>query len=218
MNQKLKINQIEFVLAGEEKSEIELDLQTLKSKGIISHNWHLTESSIHPEDANLMVFQNGIYILARGDIPSLVVPDVVDRYLAEFPECIYQALGINVEGYVVFSDQDMARNQFLRTFLNSDMEQEFDQYLTQAILNCLYKFERGILTLTARNTEIAVSQQESLSVIKFSANFNHDVSRIPKEERAHILRQFVTDWETDIDIYREIVSNKFLKEQGVRTS
>jgi hypothetical protein len=230
MNQKLKINQIEFVLAGEEKSEIELDLQTLKSKGIISHNWHLTESSIHPEDANLMVFQNGIYILARGDIlafletindndiSSLVVPDVVDRYLAEFPECIYQALGINVEGYVVFSDQDMARNQFLRTFLNSDMEQEFDQYLTQAILNCLYKFERGILTLTARNTEIAVSQQESLSVIKFSANFNHDVSRIPKEERAHILRQFVTDWETDIDIYREIVSNKFLKEQGVRTS
>ncbi|KAM3115418.1 hypothetical protein [Phormidesmis sp. 146-33] len=230
MNRQLEINQIEFVLAGEERSEIGLDLQTLKSKGVIPYDWRLTESSTHSEETNLMVFQSGIYILDRGDIlafletinneniSNLVVPDVVNRYLAEVPERSYQALGINIEGYTAFSNQDMARNQFLRTFLNSDMQQESDQYLTQAIVNCLYKFERGVLALTARNTKIAVSEQESLSVIKFSANFNHDMSRIPKEERAHTLRQLIMEWETDIDIYREIVSSKFLKEQAIQTN
>lgn len=228
MNQKLEINQIEFVLAGEERSEIGLNLQTLKSKGIIPYDWRLTESSTHSEETNLMVFQNGIYILDRGDtlafletingdnVSGLVVPDVGSRYLAEVPERSYQALGINIEGYTAFSNQDMARNQFLRTFLNSDMHQESDQYLIQAILNCFYKFERGVLTLTTRNTEIVVSEQESLSVIKFSANFHHDVSRFPKEERLHILRQLIMDWNTDVEIYREIVNSKFLNKQMVQ--
>ena len=230
MNQQLEVNQIEFVLAGEERSEIGLDLQTLKSKGVIPYDWRLTESSTHTEETNLMIFQSGIHILDRGDIlafletinsndiSDLVVPDVVNRYLEEVPERSYQALGINIEGYAAFSNQDMARNQFLRTFLNSDTQQESDQYLIQAVLNCVYKFDRGVLALTARNTEIAVSEQESLSVIKFSANFHHDMSRFPKEERVHTLRQLTMDWETDINIYREIVSSKFLKGQAIRTN
>lgn len=224
MKERLAINQIEFVLAFEESGKISLDLQTLKSKGVIPHDWKLTESSTHSEEMTLMVFENGIYILNQEDVlafletinsentSNVVVPDVVRRYL-ENSEKSYQAFGINIEGYGVFPNQDIARSRLLKGFSNSDKQHESDQYLIQAVLNCIYKLDRGVLTLTTRNTEIVVSEQESLSVIKFSANFHHDVSRFPEEERVNILRQLVMDWETDVDIYREIVTSKFLKKE-----
>lgn len=227
MNQALKIDKIEFVFARENNSEVRLDVQILKNRGIIPLGWELSESSTYNEEMNLIVFQNGICILNQEDIiacletindediSDLVVSDIAYKYLNEFPEESFQALGINIEGYTIFPSQVTARNWFLKTFFDSDVQHESDRHLIQAVFNCIYKLDRGVLTLTVRNTEIALSEHKSLSVIKFSANFHHDVSRFSKEERLQALSQSIGDWKTDVRIYREVVHCKFLEAQNI---
>jgi len=228
MNQILEINQIEFVLTFEDESKTNLDLQVLKQKEVIPRHWKIAESLIHTEEISLLNFQNGIYILQRGDVlaflettnreklPNLVVPEVMYQYLEKFPEESYQAFGVNVEGYIAFSNQDIAQNYLFETLFRFNSQHELDQRPAQAILNLIYKLDQGVLTLTAQNMEIAVPEQEGLSTIRFFGNFHHDISHFPEEERAHILRQLIMNWNTDVEIYREIVNSKFLNKQMVQ--
>lgn len=230
MSLLLEVGQVEFVLSREDDSRMNFDSYSIQQKQIIPADWVLMDSSICDETMELLNFQNGRCILNQRqllaflettsgkNISDMTMPIVVYQYLKNYPEELYQAFDVNIEGYCAFPSQEAAKNHLLQTTSKAELQHESDHNLIQTVLGFTYSFDRGVLALTARNTEIALSEQDSLSIIKFSANFHHDLSQFSKEECPKMLNYLVDDWETDFNIYKEIVHSKFIRDQAEQFS
>lgn len=222
MNKIAEIRRVEFVLAVDKHNPILLNPEFLKAEGIIPSDWQLTESPTYIQGTALVVFQNKICIAHQGNIiaffedtrtkhlQNLEVPQIVQNYIEVFPYENYRAAGLNLEGHTTFDIQEEARNYLLETLQNSNYLHEPDEDIVQAIVNFIYKINRGQLTLTVRNTELKRSATESIPVILFAANFNRDIAGVPDKERFDILSQIIKNWQTDIDTYQKIINNRFL--------
>jgi len=225
MSRTIDIRQVEFVLAVDKHNPILLNPEFLKAEEIIPSDWELTQSPTYIQGTALVVFRNGIYIAHQGnviaffedtrakDFENLEVPQIVQNYVERFPQENYRAVGLNLEGHTTFNRQEEARNYLLRTIHNPNHLHESNEDIVQAIVNFIYNIDRGQLTLTIRNTELKPSAEESIPVILFAANFHRDIAEISEKERLHFLSQVIRDWQTDIETYREIVTNKFLKQE-----
>lgn len=225
MNRTLDIRQVEFVLAVKDSNSLILNPEFLKDNSIVPIDWELAQPPTYSENMTLVSFQNGIYILhqagliafledTRGkSVETLEVPEIVHKYVDSLPEVNYQAVGINLEGHTTFNSQNRARNYLLETLLNPGHRHKYDQDIVQAALNFSYKLDRGLFTLTVRNTGLKVSEEESIAVILFAANFHRDIVGIPKEGRLHLLSQILDNWQADIEVYQEIANNRFLKQE-----
>lgn len=225
MNKTVDIQRLEFVLAVKDHNLTISIPEFLKDSGIVPIHWKLAQPPTYTEDMALIAFQNGVYVLHQSNLVAflentstktseeLEVPQLVHRYLERFPQVNYQAVGMNLEGYTPFDTKDRARNYLLETLLTSNRRHESDRDIVQAVANFTYRLDRGLLTLTIRNTALELSKEESLAVIMFSANFHRDIARIPEEERLHILSQVIENWQTDVETYQEIVNKRFLEKE-----
>jgi hypothetical protein len=226
MNKTVDIRHVEFVLAVEKHNPIILNPEFLKAKGIVPIDWELAQPPTYIDGTALIAFQNGIYIAHQGNIVAffedaraknldkLEVPQIAHRYIEMLPQENYQAVGINLEGHTTFDTQDRARNYLLETLLNSARSHSCDRDIVQAVVNFIYKLDRGRLTLTVRNTALNLSEEESIAVILFSANFNRNLAEVIEEERLHVLFQILENWQTDIETYKAFVNNRFLKQEA----
>lgn len=222
MNKVADIRRVEFVLVVDKHNPILFNPEFLKAEGIIPSDWELTEPPTYIQGAALVVFQNGIYIAHQGNViaffedtrtkhlENLEVPQIVQNYVEVFPDDNYRAVGLNLEAHTSFDLQEDARNYLLETIQNPNHLHESDEDIVQAIVNFIYKIDRGQITLTVRNTELKRSVEESIPVILFAANFNRDVAGFPAQERFGILSQIIRNWQTDINTYQEIINNRFL--------
>jgi hypothetical protein len=222
MNKILDIRQVEFVLAVDKHNPILLNPEFLKSRDVIPVDWELAQPPTYTNGTALVAFQNGIYLAHQGTIiaffedtrakslENLKVPEIVCKYIKSFPQEHYRAIGLNLEGHTTFDTQDQARDYLFETLLNSEHLHESDQSLVQAVSNFIYKLDRGVLTLTVRNTGLQISETENIPVILFAANFHRDIAEIPEEERLQALPQIINNWPIDIATYQDIVNNKFL--------
>ncbi|NJL41854.1 MAG: hypothetical protein HC899_38185, partial [Leptolyngbyaceae cyanobacterium SM1_4_3] len=89
-----------------------------------------------------------------------------------------------------------------------------DANLVQAIANFIYKINRGVMTLTVRNTELQLSETEQAPVLLFAANFHRDLSKIPEAERVQELSETIENWQDDVGTYQDLVNNKFLAQDN----
>lgn len=225
MNKIADIRRVEFVLVVDKHNPILLNPEFLKAEGIIPSNWELTGPPTYIQGTALIGFQNGIYIAHQGSViaffedtrtkqlQNIELPQIVQNYIEVFPQENYQAVGLNLEGNTTFNIQQEARTYLLETLQNPNYWQRDNENIVQAIVNFIYKIDRGQLTLTVRNTELKRSAEESIPVILFAANFNRDVAGVPDKDRFDILSQIIRNWQTDIDTYHEIVNNRFLSKK-----
>lgn len=226
MNRTVDMRQFELVLVVEKHNPILLNPEFLKVKGIIPYHWELAQSPTYTDGVALTVFQNGVYIAHGGNaiaffedtraknLDELEVPDIVYKYVERLPQENYQAAGLNLEGHTLLDSQDTARSYLQEMVLGGDRPHPSDQNLVQAISNFIYKLDRGAFTLTIRNTELERSEAESIPVLLFAANFHRDLSEIPEAERVQTLSEIIENWEDDVDIYQDIVNNKFLAQNS----
>jgi hypothetical protein len=222
MNKAVEIRQFEFVLAVDKHNPILLNPELLRAKDVIPIDWELVQPPTYENGTALVAFQNGVYLAHQGTIiaffedtrakslENLEVPQIVHKYLERFPQENYRAVGLNLEGHTTFDTQDRARDYLFETLLNPDRSHESDQNLIQTITNFIYKLDRGVLTLTVRNTELQASETERIPVILFAANFHREVSELPEEERRQVSFQIINNWQTDVETYKDIVNSKFL--------
>jgi hypothetical protein len=222
MNRTVDMRQFELVLVVEKHNPILLNPEFLKVKGIIPYHWELAQPPTYAEGVALTVFQNGVYIAHRGNaiaffedvraksLDELEVPEVVYKYVERLPQESYQAVGLNLEGHTLFDEQDTARSYLQEMLFNGDRPHPSDRDLVQAIANFIYKIDRGVMTLTVRNTELQLSETEQTPVLLFAANFHRDVSKIPEAERVQELSETIENWQDDVETYQDIVNNKFL--------
>lgn len=221
MNKTIDIRQVEFVLVIENHSPATLNLDFLKDEGVVPADWQLAQPPTHTENMVLVPFQNGIYLLHQGNIvafmedartkplETLEVPHLMHRYLERFAQANYQAVGLNLEGHATFDTQEQARNHLIKTTL-VDSQHESDQKMVQGVLNFIYKLNQGTLTLTVKNTALTRSEDDSVPVLLFAANFHRNLSGT-NEERVQAASQVTKHWRNDVETYRKIADKQFLK-------
>ncbi|NJO73009.1 MAG: hypothetical protein HC833_04095 [Leptolyngbyaceae cyanobacterium RM1_406_9] len=226
MNKTVDMRQFELVLAVEKHNPVLLNPEVLKTKGIIPPHWELAQPPTYNEGVALTIFQNGVYIAHRGNaiaffedirvktLDELEVPEVVYRYVEKLPQEYYQAVGLNLEGHTLFDGKDTAKSYLQEIFSSGDRTHPSDQNLVQAIANFIYKINRGVMTLTVRNTELQLSETEQTPVLLFAANFHRDLSKIPEAERVQELSETIENWRDDVETYQDIVNNKFLAQDN----
>jgi hypothetical protein len=97
---------------------------------------------------------------------------------------------------------------------SGDRPHPSDQNFVQAISNFIYKLDKGVLTLTVRNTDLQLPETEQVPVLLFAANFHRDLSKLPDAERVHELSEIIENWQDDVETYQDIVNNKFLAQSS----
>jgi hypothetical protein len=226
MSRTVDLRQFELVLVVEKHNPLLLNPEFLKVKGIIPYHWELAQPPTYNEGVALTVFQNGVYIAHRGNaiaffedaraktLDELEVPEVVYRYIEKLPQENYQAVGLNLEGHTLFDSQDTARSYLQEILSSGDRPHPSDHNLVQAIASFIYKLDRGVLTLTVRNTDLQLSETEQVPVLLFAANFHRDLSKLPDSERVHELSEIIENWQDDVETYQDIVNNKFLAQNS----
>lgn len=222
MNRVVDVKQIEFALVAKNYGINALDLESLKEKNIVPTDWELAQPATRKGDMVLMTLQNGIHILQQNnlcaflenigakELESLETPQAVQKYIEQSSQLSFQGIRITVEGYVSCNSHDEARNYLLTTLLNSNNQHESDQGLVQASANFIYKLDTGLLFLSVTNSGLELLEGETIPLILFSANFQHDMAEVPTEAQHHTLAEIVSDWQSHVEIYRTIVNEKFL--------
>lgn len=229
MNSTVTPQEIAIVVAANNLSPTLLTPEVLKYSGIVPADWELARSPLYTQQMAQVVFQNGINLSAQADRVMFLemlngkadsevqVADIARKYIEVLQHIEYQGVGINIRGYV--SDQQEAdgpHQYLLNTLLAPGAWQEFGQEPVRASVNLAYKLEHCRFALSVTEATVQLPDAESLPVVLFSGNFSYD---LPQEgDRLGTLSNMISQWRTDLDIYREIINTRFLSQAGVDAS
>ncbi|MEL6987736.1 MAG: hypothetical protein AAGK97_07865, partial [Bacteroidota bacterium] len=93
---------------------------------------------------------------------------------------------------------------------NSAPWQEFGTAPVQSAIDLKYTLEQGNLYLKIGQASINNGEQGKESVILFSGNFEHGLTKESQPERALELQQYLAAWQRDLDTYQDLIQSKFM--------
>lgn len=205
-----------------------LNADFLQQSGLIPPDWKLAQQPIYNNMLAQFVFQNGIQIVAQPNRvmfmeamgakapEEMQVPGLVSQYVNKLPNAAYQAVGINPRGVVQFAHQaEGARKYMLSTLLSQGSWQEFGQAPMEAALQLTYSLEKGQLNLGINTGTLQLPESETVPVVVFSGNFNYELVGDTPQERLGNLKQVIQHWQTDLNIFQELVEGRFLQQDLV---
>lgn len=223
MNPTVDIGELEIVLAAKSHNPTILNPDFLKYNRIVPDDWELARPPICIEPVAQVTFQNGVNILAQSeavtfsqivktDRPDTIkVPGIARKYVETIKSANYLAVGINAKGHVVFSDRDAAHKYLLERLLYPGDWCDFGEDTVKAAIKFVYKINGSQLNLIIDEAELHISDNTNISVLFFAANFHRDLAGNSQEERVEEICAIVDNWKADIETYREIVNQRFLK-------
>ena len=134
------------------------------------------------------------------------------------PKVDYRALVINPKGYLGFNNDPKAISSYLYQGLFAPAPwQDFGTSSVQTAIDIKYTLESGNLYLKIGQATINNAEQEKESVVLFSGNFEHGLTKETQQERALELQQYLAAWQTDLNSYRELLESKFTDLRKVAT-
>jgi hypothetical protein len=228
MTQSLDVQELAIVLVAPNHRPTMLNLEFLRCGNIIPDDWNVIRPPVQTQQAAQLVFQNGVSFSAQSDQISLVepigaknsdeiwIPHLARRYVELLPHAGYQAIGINVRGFVNFSvqEQDAARQFLTQTLLAPGTWQEYGQQGVRAGLNLAYRLSGRQLLLSIHEVKLQKGEAEAVPGIMFSGNFEYRLAQAKENERAENLPEQVLSvldqWQTDLKVYTDLINTHFL--------
>jgi hypothetical protein len=222
MTQSVQIQELAIVVSVKNNNPTVLNSDFLKYSGVVPANWELARSPLYTKEAAQLLFQNGINLISQTDrvafieeiseksIELLETPQIATKYLKTLPNAEYQALGINLKGYIPFDKTDAAHNYLSSQVLANGPWQGFGDRPVQAAVNLAYSLEEGRLQMSIGEATLQLPQKDPVPVILFSGNFAYSVAEIGADERLIRLVQHIENWQSALAIYRDLIDNRFL--------
>jgi hypothetical protein len=230
MSQNLVIEDLVIIIAAKNHSSSILNLDFLKCSGIISKDWNLARQPISTNGFARLDFSNGIAISAESNrvvfieqitdkkIESLQIPEIARKYTQALPNMEFEAVGINFRGYVPFvGSQDAARSYINKTLLSPGAWQEEGEEPIQASLNVAYKFNRAPFNLSINEGTWRQDDEITIPIVMFTGSFSYEVSGETEAQQISSLHQSLENWQTDLQTYSDIISNKFMAKMPLDT-
>ncbi|MBX9255403.1 hypothetical protein H1Q63_15915, partial [Desmonostoc muscorum CCALA 125] len=113
--------------------------------------------------------------------------------------------------HVLFNKQNnTARNYIFGTLLNPGPWHDFGKAPVQAAMRFNYTLEGAQMSLDINEAGLQLPDQTVQPIVLFTAAFNHAIVQEQQSQRLGILSQIISNWQKDMEAYKELVHTKFL--------
>ena len=218
------IEEISIIIAAQDLSPTMMSQEFLKFSGIIPQEWELAQQPVLNPNFARLNFTNGIGIDAQprsitfsetlnNKQAELAIHQVADRYIKKLPYAEYMGLSLSPKILLPFPDSStMVREYITGTLLGSGSWKRIGNAPVQAGINLMYFLDRCQLTISISEAKLQKAQEQTLTAILFSGNFNYSVNlgQNSAPDRTAQTQDFLSNWNNDIEEFREIVNHKFL--------
>lgn len=220
MSQTLTINELTIVVAIN-NYDLTLCLpRFLQSSGIVPSDWTVASEPIVNNQVVQIVYSNGVNIVGQANRclfaenlenkaeSASETPQVAKNYIKALPNLDYQAIGINLRGYIKLgSEPDKTRQEFFAGLLVDGSWQQKGTKDMEAELNLNYTFGDKRLTLNVNNGLLRQPETEALPIILFSGNFSYNLSEQPQENRVEKIQEIITNWQSDLQLFKDVIGD-----------
>ena len=220
----LAIQDLSIILAAKNHQSTLLTPDFLKYSGIVPTNWELARAPIATPQMSHVSFQNGINFVAQPgsivfseslgnkNLEDVQIHAIARKYVETLPNADYQGVGINPGSFITFNDnnKDVARNYIVTTILSSGAWLEVGQEPPKASINIVYTLEQRQLNLNIAETKLQLPERPPQFAVLFSGNFTYKITANTPSEKLKQLCQLIDYWQRDLEVYQDIVKNKFL--------
>ena len=215
-----EMQEITITVAAKNMTPTMLSEDFLKFSGIIPSDWELAKQPIMNPNYAQLTFQNGLTMVAQPGSLSFTepirsnqvqAPQVARQYVLKLPHADYQALNLTPKILVPLpGDPEAARNYIAEKLLAPGPWQEVDRVPVRAGISLMYPLGRCQLTLNINEARIQPPNQEAIPALLFAGNFGYQVAE-EDPERLTQLEQQLEQWQTDWQMFKDIVNQRFLQ-------
>ncbi len=222
MAQSVDIQELALVVSTKNNSPTVLNLDMLRYSGIVPSDWELAQQPVYTNEVVQLVFKNGVSLLSQSDriafietfankpLTEAITPALATKYLETLAHADYQAIGVNLRGYVPFNDADAAMNYLSTQLLAAGSWQSFGDAQMNAAINLVYTLEEGRLQLSISEATLQLPEKEPAPIVLFSCNIAYGVAELPQAERPAKLIERISGWESDLTAYQSLINDHFL--------
>ncbi|MBM4300225.1 MAG: hypothetical protein FJ121_01660 [Deltaproteobacteria bacterium] len=225
MAKEIITEELSIVVVARNHNPTILNPDFLKYNKIVPTDWELAGKPICADPVAQVTFSNGVNIVSQFDKVifsevlrdkkpgDVAIPGIAQKYVETLPHVDYRAVGINPKGHVVFTDEAEVQRYIVDNLLAPGPWRQFDEISVKAAIKFIYALKDCQLSLTIEEGKLQV-QDSLLPVALFAANFHHDLAGESKEEKLKNLSKILDEWEKDLNLFREMVNERFLGISG----
>ncbi|BAY21488.1 hypothetical protein NIES2100_12420 [Calothrix sp. NIES-2100] len=225
MNRTLTLQNVGIAIATKNHNPSVLTPDFLKYSGIVPDDWELAQQPVVSKQASQVVFNNALSIVAQPqllnflevvinkEITDIQAPGITHSYIKALPNVEYQAIGVNLKGYIL--ESQLGSNQTVQDYMNSLLApaawQEVGNAPVLPTIQLAFTLDRCEFSLGITEGKLYVTEQETVPIVLFTGNFSYAVTGNSKEEKLQSLHKLIDNWQTDLKDYVEIINTKFLQ-------
>jgi hypothetical protein len=222
----LDIKELALVIAVQKQDPSLFTPEFLSYSGIIPQGWELSRQPVRTQQAAQVSYQDGISIVAYPDRTvfvealsdkseeSIELPSIARRYSEVLQNMDFRAVGVNFRGHVLFPTPEQSAHHFLCSkLLSPGPWQTIGTAPMKAGLNLAYTLERNTLNLSVQEAMLQLPEQERVSVVLFTANFETPLKGDTASECVGLLQNALGQWRNDLAVYKQTVE-QFLQVQS----
>lgn len=200
-----------------------LSHEFLTMSGIVPADWELARQPVTNPRGSQVSYKNGVNVIAQPNTISFVeaignknlkqlqFAQVADKYVQKMSNAEYQGLSISPKIISPFSEEDGGKKFINETLLGQGAWRNFGNTEPQAAIELFYQLEDCQLGLKINPARLQQPNDKIISAVLFAGNFAYNMTNISGEERTKKLSQKINNWDQDLDIFRELVYEKFLQ-------
>lgn len=229
MDRTLTLQNLAIAIATKNHNPSILTFDFLKYSDIVPSDWELARQPVASNQGSQIVFRNGINLTAQPDILSFVevvgtkdiselqVPAIAHNYVKALPSVEYQAVGIDIRGYITANQlgEEAGVENYIKTLLAPSPWQEVGNAPVKAAIQLVFTLDRGQLSLSINEGKLYITEEETVPIILFYGNFSYSVAGNTKETRLQSIHQLIDNWQEDLKVYLDIINTKFLQSQTI---
>lgn len=207
-----------IVLAAKNNNPTVLNPDFLKYNKIVPNEWILASPPICIEPMARVEFQNRIaitcepekiifaqYILNKESIEKTPLPSISSKYINTLSHVNYTAVGINLNGHMLFENDDEAIKFIHNKFLKRGTWDEYANGSFKAGIDFSYNFEQKIFNVSLKNALYKVGNEKHIQVVVASSNSHHDIANSDEAKRIDGAIKVINDWKEDLNAYLNFI-------------
>lgn len=229
MNQQLTGLNLDIVAATKKLATSTINVDFFSGAGIIEGEVKLASQPVNSPNFSRIELEENIVVVGEGNRvvfseamagktpEKLKIPAMALQYIQMLSNLEYEAIGINIRGFVSFpGDKNAASKYIASNFLaNASWQTISELPLRDASINIVFERERSSVYLNIAKAAMRKEEDETtVPIIMFSGSFSYVLNGDFSEKLAY-MQEIIANWQTDLTAFNEIINNHFLAQNTV---
>jgi hypothetical protein len=229
MNQQLSGLNLDIVAATRKPAASTINPDFFSGAGIIKGEIELTSQPVNARNFSRMELANNIVVVGEGNRvifseamadktpDKLSIPGMASKYIQTLPNLEYEAIGINIRGFLSFPENKDAASKYITSnFLANASWQGIGKSPVRASVNLVFDMERSPLYLSIAEAAMRKEEDETtVPIVMFSGSFSYAIDAESAAEKIAYMQEKISNWQTDFAAFNEIINHHFLIQNTV---